>query len=50
MKQFDNGHILFLFLFFIIVKWRIWVVLRLINSFLLLSLFFCEKLRLSEIN
>jgi len=50
MKQFDNGHILFLFLFFIIVKWRTWVVLRLINSFLLLSLFFCEKLRLSEIN
>jgi len=25
MKQFENGHILFLFLFFIIVKWRTWV-------------------------
>ena len=50
MKQFENGHILFLFLFFIIVKWRTWVDwLIFIIFIIIIFILFCEKLRLSEI-
>jgi len=51
MKQFENGHILFLFLLFYYCEME--NMGGLTNSFLLFLLslyFFCGKLRLSEID